>query len=277
MNVTSHAQVVGIFEDHEQARQAIAALLQAGFSDDEIGVASAHRDEFHTAETGAEHIGDNYAAAGAMTGVAAGAGVGALWGLAALAGVLPVIGPAIAAGTLAALISSAAAGAAAAGLGGALIGMGISKDEAAFYEAQVVAGNTIVTVTSRQRVDEARKIVQRFGGYDMASRASQAMAQRDQGPPHIAPSTSAQPSHGHRAPLGVTLRRMAEHAGDTSLSTHTSEAFMPEIPEHTKVDTPVMPEDEVADTQNEIVDEELDMPPVIPPDAPEQQPPAHRL
>ena len=277
MNVTSHAHVVGIFEDHEQARQAIAALLQAGFSENEIGVASAHRDEFHTAETGAEHIGENYAAAGAMTGVAAGAGVGALWGLAALAGVVPVIGPAIAAGTLAALLSSAAAGAAAAGLGGALIGMGIAKDEAAFYEAEVVAGNTIVTVTSRQRANEARQIVQRFGGYDMASRASQAMAQRDQGPPHIAPASGAQSSHGHHAPLGVTLRRMAEHAGDTSVSTHASEAFVPGMREHTPLETPDVVEGEVAETPQEIVDEELDMPPVIPPDAPEQQPPAHRL
>lgn len=277
MNTTSRSHVVGIFEDHEQARQAIAALLQAGFSEDEIGIASAHRDEFHTSETGAEHIGDNYAATGAMTGVAAGAGVGALWGLAALAGVLPVIGPAIAAGTLAAVVSSAAAGAAAAGLGGALIGMGIAKDEAAFYEAEVVAGNTIVTVSSRQRADEARQIVQRFGGYDMASRASQAMAQRDQGPPHIAPASDTQSSHGHRAPLGVTLRRMAEHAGDTSVSTHTSEAFMPEIPEYTTVDTPAVPEEEAAETRSESTDEELNMPPVIPPDAPEQQPPAHRL
>lgn len=277
MNVTSRAHVVGIFEDHEQARQAIAALLQAGFSQDEIGVASTHRDEFHTAETGAEHLGDNYAATGAVTGVAAGAGVGALWGMAALAGVLPVIGPAIAAGTLAALVSSAAAGAAAAGLGGALIGMGIAKDEAVFYEAEVVAGNTIVTVSSRQRADEARQIIQRFGGYDMASRASQAMAQRDHGPPQIAPASGEQPSHGHHAPLGVTLRRMAEHASDTSFSTHTSEAFMPEIPEHANVETPVVPDSETAQTQSEIADEDLDMPPVIPPDAPEQQPPTHRL
>jgi hypothetical protein len=63
------------------------------------------------------HAFDTHAAEGAVTGVAAGAGVGALWGLGILAGVLAAIGPAIAGGTLAAILSSAAAGAAMAGVG----------------------------------------------------------------------------------------------------------------------------------------------------------------
>src|SRR5690606_41032766 len=95
------------------------------------------------------------------------------------------------------------------------------------------------------------QIVQRFGGYDMASRASQAMAKLDSGPAEIAPASDTHQAHGHHAPLGVTLRRMAEHAGDTSLSTHTSEAFMPEIPQHAEVEAPDATESEVVATADE--------------------------
>jgi len=107
-----------------------------------------------------------------LTGVAAGAGVGALWGMGILAGILPAIGPAIAGGTLAALLSSAAAGAAAAGVTGALIGMGIPKEEAEFYESELKSGRTIVTVNADGRRNEAQAILQRFGGYDISSRSS---------------------------------------------------------------------------------------------------------
>jgi uncharacterized protein (TIGR02271 family) len=82
---------------------------------------------------------------------------------------MPVIGPAIAGGALAAVLSSAAAGAAAAGLGGALVGMGIPKDEAEYYESEFQAGRTIVTVTAPGRETEARSVMDRFGAYDRSS------------------------------------------------------------------------------------------------------------
>jgi hypothetical protein len=52
---------------------------------------------------------------------------------------------------LAAILSSAAAGAAAAGLAGTLIGLGIPKEEAEFYEGQVSAGHVLVTVQADGR------------------------------------------------------------------------------------------------------------------------------
>ena len=163
--------VIGVFREREAAREAVHALRAARFADDQIGVASSDGDRMKTS-TGNYADQESYAEEGALTGVAAGAGVGALWGMGILAGILPAIGPAIAGGTLAALLSSAAAGAAAAGVTGALIGMGIPKEEAEFYESELKSGRTIVTVNADGRRNEAQAILQRFGGYDISSRSS---------------------------------------------------------------------------------------------------------
>lgn len=201
MTTNLQGTVIGVFETHEHARKAVHDLKQAGFGEDQIGVASTNRDTIQSKEKGTADEGDeSYAGEGALTGVAAGAGIGALWGLGILAGALPAIGPAIAGGTLAALLSSAAAGAAAAGLAGALVGLGIPKDEAEFYEGEVRAGKTIVTVNAGSRAADARSILQSHGGYDMSSRVSGTMSERDQGsaigaPPVHDVDVTGRPSH----------------------------------------------------------------------------------
>lgn len=158
---------VGVFADRAQAQQAVNELKRNGFTESQIGVASRHSEE-HSADESPD--GESMAAEGAATGIAAGAGLGALWGIGILAGMVPGIGPAIAGGTLGVLLSSAAAGAAAAGVAGAMIGLGISEEEATFYEEEFTAGRTIVTVrTSDGGVDLAQRILDQFGGYDMAS------------------------------------------------------------------------------------------------------------
>jgi uncharacterized protein (TIGR02271 family) len=171
MATQTQGTVVGVFSDHDRARQAIKALKDQGFTESQIGVASAHSEGLRRV-SGDDAGDESYAAEGATAGVAAGAGLGALWGLGILAGALPAIGPAIAGGTLAAILSSAAAGAAAAGLGGALLGMGVSKDEAEYYESELKSGRTVVTVSAGSRRSEAQSILQRFGAYDMATRGS---------------------------------------------------------------------------------------------------------
>jgi uncharacterized protein (TIGR02271 family) len=172
MATKAHETVVGVFTDHEQARKATHALKDAGFTEDQIGVASAKRHADRADGGIAEDDDDDYTGEGAIAGVATGAGLGALWGLGILAGILPAIGPAIAGGTLGILLSSAAAGAAVAGLAGALVGMGLSREEAEFYEGELKAGRTIVTVNAGQRRADAVRLMRQFGAYDISNKES---------------------------------------------------------------------------------------------------------
>jgi uncharacterized protein (TIGR02271 family) len=157
-----HTTIVGVFDDREDARRAVAALKQAGFTDDQIGVVS-------HGESGKAEAHGTMAAQGAVAGAAAGAGVGALWALGIAAGVLPGIGPAIAGGLLASVLASAAGGAVAAGIAGALVGLGIPEEEAKYYEGEFRAGRTVVTVRSARNV-EAWDILSRHGAYNRDTR-----------------------------------------------------------------------------------------------------------
>jgi len=169
METQQNNTVVGVFSDHQSAQRAVSTLKQMGFQESEIGVASPRTNQTEGVDSA---DGDTYAGEGALTGAAAGVGIGALWGLGILAGVLPAIGPAIAGGTLAILLSNAAAGAAAIGLTGALIGLGISEDDAKYYESELTAGRTIVTVHAGTRRTEVMQVIRDHGGYDTASRST---------------------------------------------------------------------------------------------------------
>jgi uncharacterized protein (TIGR02271 family) len=159
--------VVGVFERQDDAQAAVRELRDAGFREDQIGVIT--RDSQKKGKAKASKRGA-HAAEGAGIGLAAGAGIGALYGLGLVSGVaLPVIGPAIAAGTLATILGSAAAGAAIAGVAGALIGLGIPEEDARYYESEVHAGRTVVTVKANGRADEAWAILSRHGAYNRAS------------------------------------------------------------------------------------------------------------
>ena len=160
----THTTAVGVFEDRQHAQQAVNELRRAGFREDQIGVAVRDGQSVEGAKD--VHGKGSKAAVGAATGVAAGAGIGALWGIGIIAGLLPAIGPAIAGGTLATILSSAAAGAAAAGLAGALIGLGIPEEEAKYYEKEVAAGRSLVTVRTDGRYDEAWDVMNRHGAYN---------------------------------------------------------------------------------------------------------------
>jgi hypothetical protein len=161
--------VVGVFSDRTQAQQAMEELRRAGFRNDQLGLMASGESDYGTGASD-DDGSETYAAEGGATGLAAGAGVGALWGLGIAAGVLPAIGPAIAGGTLAAMLSSAVAGAAAAGLTGTLVGLGIPKEEAEYYEGELRSGRIIVTVRPEGRNAEALAILRRFGGYDAIER-----------------------------------------------------------------------------------------------------------
>jgi len=195
MTTQTRSSVVGVFTDHAQAQRAVNELKRAGFTDDQIGVLGRDTKGVTKGE-GVVDETDSYAAEGAATGLAAGAGIGALWGLGILAGALPAIGPAIAGGTLAVLLSSAAAGAAAAGLAGALIGMGIPKEEAEYYESEFKAGRILITVTATGREDEARAILRRNGAYDASQRPAMSSQGTAEGSSRVMPAAASTSTHG---------------------------------------------------------------------------------
>jgi hypothetical protein len=167
MKTQQSSTSVGVFEDRVHANQAITALHQAGFTKSQIGVAMRHTEDVQDV-AGTDH--ESHAASGAVTGALTGLGLGALAGLGVLAGVIPVVGPAIAAGTLGVILSNAAAGAGIAGLVGALVGAGVPEHDARYYQGELEAGRSIITVTAPGRVDEATTILRQCGGYDVSSR-----------------------------------------------------------------------------------------------------------
>jgi hypothetical protein len=165
---TNRDTVVAVFHSHAEAQQAVNDLKSAGFTEEQIGIAAQDRDGSYS-----EQMEDNMAGEGATVGAIGGLGAGALWGLGIVTGILPAIGPVIAGGALAAFVASAAGTAAAGGLIGALIGFGIPKEEAEYYESEFNSGRTVVTVKAGEgRYAEASRILDDSNSYDYDRRES---------------------------------------------------------------------------------------------------------
>lgn len=166
----SRDTVVAVFDDRDDAQDAINALRDAGFMADDISILARDRD---AAGQLADDTGANVAA-GAATGALAGGLLGGVagWlvGIGALA--IPGVGPIIAAGPLAAALGGAAIGATGGGIIGALTGVGIPEDEARYYDTEFRRGGIVVTVQARGRYDEARAILREYGGRDTETSAA---------------------------------------------------------------------------------------------------------
>ncbi len=150
--------LIGVFPSALDARRAIEALRDEGFSDKKIGVLTQDRDgdpELRSLKS----LEGNKAGAGAAIGATAGAGGGILWALGMATGVLPVIGPIVAGGLLTAIAAGAGAGAAAGAVVGSLIGLGVPDEEAAYYDAEFRKGRTIVLVQPGERAHVAYRIL----------------------------------------------------------------------------------------------------------------------
>ncbi len=166
MSASKGTAVVGVFQSPSNAQDAIRALRSAGFTDAHIGVISPHKEAEEASNKGAK------VSTGVAVGAGAAAGVAALWSLGISFSVIPVIGPILAAGPIAAALLSAAGGAAAGGIVGALTGLGVAKAEAEYYEKEMHAGRTLVTVHADGRDDEAWKILERHGAYNKSHPAT---------------------------------------------------------------------------------------------------------
>ncbi len=137
--------ITKVYDRHQQARQAVSELEQAGISSSEISlVANKYVSEKY------DDVDDaSDAAAGAGIGAMVGGTAGLLAGLGLLA--IPGLGPVVAAGWLASTAVGALAGGATGGIIGALVDSGVPEDHAHVYSEAVRRGGTLLSV----KVDES--------------------------------------------------------------------------------------------------------------------------
>jgi uncharacterized membrane protein len=164
--------IVALFEARSEAEDAIRDLKNAGFTSEQIGLAT--QDSTGVDQGDSRNIVDETtsglaegAAAGALTGGVIGGFVGMISSL-----LIPGVGPMIVGGVLAASLMGMGIGAATGGLIGALVGMGVSEEDARYFDAGLRQGRTLVTVSSTNEApDEAMSILERYGGDLGPSRA----------------------------------------------------------------------------------------------------------
>jgi hypothetical protein len=158
MAESNQATVVGVFSDRAQAERVVEALHRAGFRKEEIGVVTRH-DSATEAGTGPSPIGT---VVGGVTGTVTGGVLAGILG-SVVAVAVPGIGPLLLAGVLATIVTGSA-------IAGALIGMGVTEEEARHYEEQVKAGRTLVVVKADARIAEAWDLLLKHGAQGMAAR-----------------------------------------------------------------------------------------------------------
>ncbi|HEY8666364.1 MAG TPA: hypothetical protein VIL86_06850 [Tepidisphaeraceae bacterium] len=169
MTTTKTPLLVAAFADRMEAEKAVDDLEQLGFKESEVGFAIRGRDAVSGGMI-TDAIGTKDGK-GALAGIVTGGVVGGILGAAA-ALVVPGVGPALAAGILWTALGGMGAGAAVGGIFGAMAGLGISEEEALFYEREFNSGRAIVTVKCGPRTAEAARVLRAHGGYDMHSQSS---------------------------------------------------------------------------------------------------------
>jgi hypothetical protein len=166
-NAPTQRAIVGVFDDRRAAERAIEALGNAGFNHDHIGFVIRGADDVRGGMiVDAEGTKDGK---GAVTGAITGGMLGGVLA-AAVAVLIPGVGPVVAGGVLAAFFGGAIAGTAVGGILGAMTGLGVSEEEAKFYEQHFNEGKAIVAVKPGNRAAEAGEILRRHGGYDLQNR-----------------------------------------------------------------------------------------------------------
>ncbi len=156
--------IAGLFPDRMSAERAIEDLKSAGIDPNRIGVVM--QDKKETQAVTEEHgtHSTESAIGGSIIGGTAGALLAATGAL-----VIPGIGPFVSAGILATSLVGGAAG----WLVGGLVGLGIPKEEAQYYEDRVHGGSALVTVDAQGaqgREAEVRQIMLRDGAEDLQDR-----------------------------------------------------------------------------------------------------------
>lgn len=150
-------QVIGVFNDRNNAEEAIRDCESNGYQAKDISIIMRDREEGQQIahDTGAS-VADG-AVSGAATGAVVGGIAGLLTGIGAIAipgiGGLLIGGPIAAAlgltGAAAATVSGATTGAVAGGLLGALMGLGLPKEDAQMYQRHIEQGAILLIVPVR--------------------------------------------------------------------------------------------------------------------------------
>lgn len=173
--------VVALFDEIEDARDAIEDLVDDGIVRDDISLMARDVDNQYSryvdGDETAENVGEA-AAVGATGGAVIGGLAGALVGMGALA--IPGIGPVVAAGPIAAGLTGAGVGAVAGGLLGALVGWGIPEEEAEYYAEGVRRGGTLVAVrVSDEQAGDVAEILEDHDPVDIERRAEYWRTEQD--------------------------------------------------------------------------------------------------
>jgi hypothetical protein len=169
--------ITGLFEDPQQADDAIQALEEAGFEmQRNMGVMVREGILEERMEWERTESVTHGAVAGGVSGAATGGLLGLLAGLGALA--IPGIGPVLAAGTAVAALEGIAVGASVGGgagsVIGAMMGLGLPEDDAHLYAEGLKRGGVLVTVEAADaHAEQALTIMQEMGAVNIEDRRRQ--------------------------------------------------------------------------------------------------------
>ncbi|MCC5603522.1 hypothetical protein [Nostoc favosum] len=149
MVLSQYQRAVGVFTHRRDAEQALHELRDSGLAMEKVSVVVENADRNH--EIGDNEIGDKSdegATVGGLSGGAVGGLTGLLVGLGTLA--IPGVGPIMLAGAAAtALVTTlvgASIGAATGTFAGALVGWGMSEEQARAYNQRVEVGHYLIIV-----------------------------------------------------------------------------------------------------------------------------------
>lgn len=176
--------VIALFDRRADAERAVHDLKRAGFNNEQIGIATQDRagDEESPNDRAATEEAPGWVLDERTEGPAEGAAVGAVTGglMGGLLGLIssiliPGLGPLVVGGVLASTLMGMGLGAATGGLIGALVTMGVSEEEARYFESGLREGRTLLTVADTRGAPEALAILERHGG-DLGPSRSRAMS-----------------------------------------------------------------------------------------------------
>lgn len=162
--------VVGVFQERAQARKAVADLESAGFTEKQVGFAIRNPDgagepKLNVPEVKGEKPTESTPLKTTIGGGVVGGILGALTAL-----LIPGIGPVLAGGILAGALGGALVGAGVSDMVGTLMDMGVTQNQAQYYQQEFKEGRALVVVNTTDRQQEAEDILNRDGAMQQKTR-----------------------------------------------------------------------------------------------------------